>query len=307
MFAKKCFLFLSLGVAAFAQLPTRDPKAVVATVDGRDVTWAEVQEILTYAPPQLSQYFRVDPQSALMQWYIMQELGRQGAQKKLDEQSPWKEQLQAMRMNYLADAMMNYEMNSYDVPNAAVEEYYRKNSSRFSRVHVNGVYVKFKPQAKTGATSTADIAALAQGILQGAGVQRTEAEALEIANNWVRRLRSGEDVKALAEKSTEDDAVKSKGGDLGYVSDGNSTLPSELVRAAVAMQAGTVSEPVRLPAGFYVLKADERSVRPVDEVRFEIVETIRKEHLNQFMQSLNKRFLPEIKDKTILIQPMQVK
>jgi parvulin-like peptidyl-prolyl isomerase len=303
MFAKKCFLLLLSAAGAFAQLPLRqDPKAVAATVDGRDLTWGEVNQILAVAPPQLVTYFKQNPQGALMQWFIMQELGRQGEAKKLDQQSPLKEQLDAMRMNYLADARMNEEMNLYPVPLSAVEDFYKKNQARFERVRVSGVLVKFKAETKAGATSAADVAAAAAAILQGAGIQRSETDARALAVDLVKRLRAGESMKTIVAQYSEDDASKGKGGDIGYVS-GTSPLPAEIVKASVALRQGDISEPVRLSTGFFVLRADERSVQPMNEVVQEISEEIRKVHLDQFLKGLNDRFRPVIKDPMLMVQP----
>ena len=302
MLAKKCFLLLISSAAAFAQLPLRqDPKAVVATVDGKDLTWGEVQHILSVAPPQLAAYYKTDPQAALMQWFIMQELGRQGAEKKLDQQSPLKEQLEALRMNYLADARMNEEMNLFQVPLSTVEEYYKKNQARFGRVRLSGVFVRFKAETKQGATSTADLAAAAAAILQGAGVQRTEEQARTIAQDLIKRLRAGESMAELA-KQSEDEASKGKAGDLGYVTS-TSALPAEIVKASANLRQGDVSEPVRLSTGFFVLRADERSVQPMNDVIQDISDDIRKTHLDAFLKEMNTRFRPVVKDPLLLVLP----
>lgn len=296
-----------IAAAAFAQSPLRrDPKTVVATVDGRDVTWGEVQDILAVAPPQLTAYFQTNPQAALMQWFIMQQLGKEGEERKLDQRSPLKEQLATMRMNYLADARMNQEMNGYLVTNEDIEKVYAANPARYERVRVSGIYVKFKPETKQGATSTADIAAAAAAILQGAGVQRLETDARTMANDLVRRLRAGEPMQALVQQYSEDDATKAKGGDLGYIT-GSSPMPGELVRAALSLQVGAVSEPVKLPAGYYILHGDERGPQPLSEVSADIAEDLRKQHLDEFLKSLNDRFRPIIKDQTFLIPQTQVK
>ena len=307
MFMKKCLMLSLIAGVAFAQGPLRrDPKAVVATVDGRDLTWGELQDIKSIAPPDLRPFFDTNPQAALMQWFIIQQLGKEGAEQKLDERSPLKEELAAMRMRYLADARMNHEMNTYQVSNAQIEAAYKAKPAQYQRVRVSGIYIKFKPEAKQGATSASDIAALAQGILQGAGVQRLEAEARTLANDIVRRLRAGEPMQDLVKQYSEDDNTKAKGGDLGYIT-GTSSLDGGVVKAALALQVGGVSEPVKLPAGYYVLRADERDLQPLREVSSDIVEELRKEHLNEFLKALNDRFRPVIKDQTILIPQAQAK
>jgi hypothetical protein len=131
---KQCFALFFMAGSLLAQLPLRqDPKDVVATVDGRDVTRAEVQQILFVSGPQFAATFQANPQVALYQWFLQQHLGKEGAAMKLDQESPLKEQLEALRMQYLADARVNLEMNSYQVPRAAVEKYYAQNVTRYQR------------------------------------------------------------------------------------------------------------------------------------------------------------------------------
>jgi parvulin-like peptidyl-prolyl isomerase len=301
---KTCFALIALAAPVLAQMPLRqDPNKVVAVVDGRDVTWGEVQRILAAAPPQLTTMFQQNPQNALMQWFIMQHLGREGEERKLDQKSPLKEQLEAMRMNYLADARLNEEFNAYPVTTDMIEDFYNKNRARYGRSRISGVYVRFKPEVKQGAVSSEDVAAAAQGILMGAGAQRTEAEARALAEEIARRLRAGESMKELSDEFSEDQAAKEKGGDIGYVTQ-TSDLPEPLRRAALALEVGAVSDPIRLPAGFYVIRVDEKGAQPLSQAAPEIIEEIRKRHLDEYMKSLNVRFNPVIKDPTVLV-PMQ--
>jgi parvulin-like peptidyl-prolyl isomerase len=301
---KTCFALIALAAPVLAQMPLRqDPNKVVAVVDGRDVTWGEVQRILAAAPPQLTTMFQQNPQNALMQWFIMQHLGREGEERKLDQKSPLKEQLEAMRMNYLADARLNEEFNAYPVTTDMIEDFYNQNRARYGRSRISGVYVKFKPEVKQGAVTPEDVAAAAQGILMGAGAQRTEAEARALAEEIARRLRAGESMKELSDEFSEDQAAKEKGGDIGYVTQ-TSDLPEPLRRAALALEAGAVSDPIRLPAGFYVIRVDEKGAQPLSQAAPEIIEEIRKRHLDEYMKSLNARFNPVIKDPTALV-PMQ--
>jgi peptidyl-prolyl cis-trans isomerase C len=308
---RKCFLLLVFASAAFAQLPLkRDPSTVVATVEGRNVTWGEVQQILAAAGPQFNSLFQQSPEAALMQWFMIQHLAKEGAEMKLDQQSPWKEQIESMRNTMLADARMNQEFNGHPVKNEELQAFYDKNKSRFQRVRVSGIFVKFKPETKAGATSPQDVAAAAAAILQGAGVQRSEADAKTLAADLVKRLRAGEPMASLVTQYSEDEATKTKGGDLGFITS-TSGMPPEIVKAAMPLQEGQVSEPVRLAAGYFILRADERGFQPLSEASGDILEEIRKAHQDEFLKTLNTRFRPVIKDPTLIIptqpQPARAK
>ena len=299
---KHCFAFLLAAGTLFGQLPFKqDPKDVVATVDGRDVTRAEVQQILFVAGPDFLAKFQSNPQVALFEWYLKEHLGKKGAELKLDQESPLKEELEALRMSYLADAYVNHEMNTYQVPQEAVQKYYSDNLSRYQRVRVSGVFVKFKPGDNTG-TSNSDLAAAAMAILSAGQLQRTEEQARTIALDITKRLRAGEDMAKLAQQFSEDEASKAKGGDIGYVS-AASTFPAEFKAAALGMQKGTVSDPIRLSTGFYVLRCDEKGPQALTDASPEIEVELRKLHLNDFMKALNDRLRPVIKDQTLIVQP----
>ncbi len=304
---KQCFAFLFVAGSVFAQGPLRqDPKDVVAVVDGRDITRLEVQKILTAAGPQFGNLFQSNPQVALFQWFLKQHLGKEGAEMKLDEQSPLKEQIEALRMEYLADARVNQEMNLYPVPPAEVEKYYNDHITRYQRVRVSGIYLKFKPKENSG-TATADLAAAAMAILSAGQVQRTEDEARALATEIVKRLRAGEDMAKLADQYSEDLASKAKGGDFGFVNPTSAEFPAEFSAAALGLVKGTVSEPIHFPTGFYILRADEKSAMPLKDARPDIELELKKIHLDEYMKGLNERFRPVIKDPALMLQPSAAK
>lgn len=301
MQSKLCFAFLFVSGTLFAQLPLKqDLKDIVATVDGRNITRGEVQQILFVAGPEFGAKFQANPQVALFEWFLKQHLGKLGSEIKLDQQSPLKEELEALRMNYLADAYINHEMNSYQVPAEAIRKLYEANSARYQRVRVSGVFLKFKPGDATG-TSTADLAAAAAAILSAGQLQRTEDQAREMAADIAKRLRGGEDMAKLAQQYSEDPSSNTKGGDIGYVSTA-STYPQEFKNAALAMAKGAISDPIRLSTGFYVLRCDEKDTQPINEASPEIEVELRKIHLNDFMRGLNDRLRPVIKDPSLIIQ-----
>jgi len=299
---KQCFTLLLVAGGLYAQAPLReDPKDVVAIVDGKQVTRGDVQQILFVAGPQFGNLFQSNPQFALLQWFLGQHLGKEGAEMKLDEQSPLKEQLEALRMQYLADARINLEMNGYQVPPAAVQKFYNDNIYRYQRVRVSGIFLKFKPKEVQG-TSNADLAAAAQAILMAGQAQRTEEDARTLAEDIVKRLRAGEDMAKLAEQYSDDAASKAKGGDFGFVSSG-SELPGEFKAAALGLANGTVSDPVRSSTGFFILRADEKGAMPLKDASPDIETELKKTHLDTFMKALNDRYRPVMVDPTLTIQP----
>ncbi|MEO8100637.1 MAG: peptidylprolyl isomerase [Acidobacteriota bacterium] len=303
---QKCFISLFLAGTLLAQAPRReDPNHVVATVDGKDLTLAELQKIMLVAPPDWVNNFRTNPQFALGQWFIIQQLGKEAEARKLDQQSPLKEQIEANRMNYLAGARMNEEVNSFPVSNDMIAAYYKLHQSQYQRVRATGIYVKFKPQVTTTGTTAQDVQNAAMAALNAAFAGRSEAEARTLALEIVKRARAGEDMAKLVAQYSEEDSTKAKGGDIGNVTP-LSDYPPEFKKAALGLAVGQFSEPIRMPAGFYILRADEKGGQEITEVAADIVAEIRKEHMDVYMKALNDRFRPVVKDQTIFTQPQSV-
>ncbi len=93
----------------------------------------------------------------------------------------------------------------------------------------------------------------------------SENDALQRLNSLKQRLElGGEDFSELARLHS-DDASAAKGGDLGWVSPGE-TVP-EFERAMDALQPGQVSNPVRSPFGFHLIKVLERRDEDLSEER----------------------------------------
>lgn len=76
-------------------------------------------------------------------------------------------------------------------------------------------------------------------------------KALDKSNALVSDLRSGADFTKTAMSVSDDDNAL-KGGDLGWR--GKSDLPTLFVDVVAKMSAGDISEPIRSPSGFHIIK-----------------------------------------------------
>ncbi|MDD5275012.1 MAG: peptidylprolyl isomerase [Methylovulum sp.] len=76
-------------------------------------------------------------------------------------------------------------------------------------------------------------------------------KALGKADALVKKLRAGEDFKQVAMSDSDDDNAL-KGGDLGWRGIGD--IPTLFVDAVKTMPEGAVSEPIRSPSGFHIIK-----------------------------------------------------
>ena len=129
-----------------------------------------------------------------------------------------------------------------------VKKYYEENASRFDqrkRVRVRHL-----------------LAAVPAGAKQ-ADDDAARARAEELA----KRARAGEDFAKLAEHS-DDQVHRTDGGELGFVTEGTQLeFEPAFVAAAMKLQKGEVSAPVRDRSGWHVLQAEE--VVPAKKVSLE--------------------------------------
>ena len=296
MHLKRTLLCTLFSLPVWAQAPAADPaKKVVATIAGRDITAGEIQEMFAKFSAQDMQMFQQDPQSILSQYYLFVHLAEEGEKAKLNEKSPYKEQYEGLKLQFFRSAFLNEENNTFPVTAEAIEAYYQQHSAQYQQAKIKAIYIGYAGQVVPTGTSPAAMEAAAKDALRAAQSKRSEADARKLAEDIVKQLRGGADFAKLAEQYSEDLASKAAGGDFGVIKI-SSEYPPELKNAVFAMKPGEISEPLRQPTAFYIIRVEERGSQPVNEVREPIVQALRNEHMNQWMKELNATYQAVIKD-----------
>lgn len=98
------------------------------------------------------------------------------------------------------------------------------------------------------------------------------------ATDLLAKIKGGQDFAAVAIASSDDPVTGKSGGDLGLQT--RKSMSSELANVAFALDAGTVSDVVQGPDGFYLLKVDDKqpaATKPLDTVRADIVTALKNE------------------------------
>ncbi len=114
-------------------------------------------------------------------------------------------------------------------------------------------------------------------------IGKTDAEIAEIrqkAEAVLKQAKSGANFEDLAKKYSEDDATKPKGGDLGWIIEGQ-TVP-EFEKAAFTQPKGSVSDLVKTQYGFHIIKVLDREsahTKSFDEVRNTIQPVVMEEQV----------------------------
>jgi peptidyl-prolyl cis-trans isomerase D len=109
-------------------------------------------------------------------------------------------------------------------------------------------------------------------------VGKTDAEVAEIrkkAEDVLQQAKHGANFEDLAKKYSEDDGSKTKGGDLGWIVDGQ-TVP-EFQQAAFSLPKGSISDLVKTQYGFHIIKVldhEQAHTKPFEEVRDSILQPV---------------------------------
>jgi peptidyl-prolyl cis-trans isomerase D len=125
---------------------------------------------------------------------------------------------------------------------------------------------------------------------------RDEAAVRTQAEDLLAQVRKGADFEALAKKHSEDVASATRGGDLDWF--GRGRMVPEFEAVAFSLEAGQVSDLVRTPYGFHIIKVtDTRAadVQPLEAVRGTITEQLRFERAQTRAQDLANAIAAEVK------------
>ena len=125
---------------------------------------------------------------------------------------------------------------------------------------------------------------------------KDEAVVRQKAEAVLKEAKAGGDFAALAKQHSEDDANKALGGDLDYFQRGRMVPEFEVV--AFEMQSGQISDLVKTPYGFHIIKlADKKpaTTRALAEVRAELTDQLKFERAQKAVSEQAKRLAGQVK------------
>jgi peptidyl-prolyl cis-trans isomerase C len=149
-------------------------------------------------------------------------------------------------------------LDATKVSDAEIKTFYDQNKDKMKqpeRLHLRHILVKADKD-----TPAAD-------------KQKAEAK----ANDLLARLKKGEDFAKLATENSDDPGSKAQGGDLSWISHGDTVEPFE--KAAFALKTKNEISPVTLsPFGYHIiqlLERQEESVVPFEQVKERIADFLK--------------------------------
>lgn len=307
----KLFVFAAACAAMLRaqplQLPIASlpPDTVVAKADGKPITAGEIRSLLETGDANMINQLKMSPEQFLGSVFVLKYLANQGDKAHLADESPLKEQLQYIHEKAVANAMVNQIRETYSVPEKDINDFYAQNSSRYEQAWIKVIAIGFcETIAPPAGTSDEDLKKAAAAAFSAAHCtsKHTEAQAKELADSIVAKIRGGADFVKMVAQYSEDDDSKATQGDFGLVTRENSFKP-EIKNAVFALKGSEISEPIRSGDFFYIIKIKQESVQPLSNVRDSIVQELKQKHFIDWMNELQTRFKPVIERPDFFTKP----
>jgi len=265
--------------AAAASAPKQVPDdAVVATVNGKNITAGDVRKMFETIPPQFQASARVDPVQMIGFLEIQKYLEGLAEKAGLDKLSPYKEELEFQRASLLAQAEVNDYKNKILVKPEEQEAFYKQHPEKFRQAEVRVIRVAFAAGAAKPGEKTL-----------------TSAEAKAKIEDLRKRALAGEDFSKLASEFSDDRESAAKGGAWGAIK-GSSNLPDPVKTAILSLKAGDISAPVEEPNGWYLFKVDKIELQPYEQVREQIYHDFQQERFDAWFKDIQKRFTVKVEN-----------
>ncbi len=241
-----------LGAPAFAAVE-------LAKIGSKTLTDTDVKGLLGNIPEGQKQQINNDPEikARLIDNMVVEELFVQEAEKTgVSKDKDFQAALDKARRQLLTQRYLQRTVQP-KVNDASVRAFFDKNKTRYSQDEVKASHVLLK----------------------------TEAEAKEVYT----KAKAGEDFEVLAKKYSKDPSVAQNMGDLGFFT--RSRMVPQFADAAFSMKPGEISQPVKSPFGFHVIKVVEKKAGKAvkyDEVKEQVRGDLQNESINELIASLKK-------------------
>ncbi|MDQ1815540.1 peptidylprolyl isomerase [Massilia sp. CCM 9210] len=258
--ARLLLAILALAAApAFAQKTSAPSSAPIATVNGKAIPAARVDQIVKQVVAQGKQTDSPQLREAIKKDLIGREVMIQEADKQGFGMRPEvKSALENARQSIIINAMLADYVKKNPVKDAEIKAEYDKYKSTVGdkEYHAKHILVPTEEEAKA----------------------------------LIAKLKTGSKFEELAKASSKDGSA-ANGGDLNWA--GPNDYVPEFSKAMVALQKGAITDtPVKTQYGYHVIKLEDSratKILPLEEIKQQVAESLQQRKLQQFREDLMKK------------------
>ncbi len=285
--------FCATAALALAQPPAAPAPAsagtdpVVAVIEGQPWKKSELERLVRVLPANAQRNYYADKRAFLRTFAVMTKLAKMAEAEGLEKRDPHYFRLLYNRSLYLAQARIEAQNSHETVMPEDQKKYYEEHQSEYSQAQVKVIFLGFNDNPLPASDPKAR-------------KPMTSAEAEKLAAFITAQARSGADFVALVKKYSQDNDSKAKDGDFPAIKPSDNALPAQIRSAVFALKPGQVSDPIRQPGGFWVIRMMNFVTAPYEEVKDQIFNTIQEGRVRQWMDKVQKDVAVEFKDQKYL-------
>jgi peptidyl-prolyl cis-trans isomerase C len=252
------------------KMPEVPPDRVVITVGDIKITAAQFNAFVDTLPAQYQKMARGNGRRQLAENIVKTlSLAQEAQKRKLDETSEFKIQELFQHYNLMANALATQAGKDLQISEADVRQYYEAHKNEFETVHAKHILIRFQGSQVPVRAGQKDL---------------TDAEALAKAQEIRKKIQDGEDFATLAKAESDDAGSGGNGGELPPFRHGQMVPTFE--KAAFAMKAGELSEPVKSQFGYHIILVVSHDTKPFEEVRADLENRMKPEQSQKAVNSL---------------------
>jgi hypothetical protein len=207
----------------------------------------------------------------------------------LDQGPKFQELMRVARIGVLTKEMsQSLQEEAAHISDKEVETYYHNNDAAFQEVDLQRIFIPRSKQITDSKDKPADDEAKKRQ-------QESEDAMKKLAEGVRARAAAGEDFEKLQDEVTAASELKGKPPTkLGKIR--RTSLPPDQAEI-FNLKPGETSQPITTPNGTLVYKAGEKDTLPLDKVRDEISSTLRSQHMQDALQTIQQSATPELNEK----------
>jgi parvulin-like peptidyl-prolyl isomerase len=212
---------------------------------------------------------------------VYQKLAEDAEKAGRDKVEPYKSQLEFTRVQLLAQAELTIHGNSLPVTDEEQQKYYKDHPEKFQEAKVSVIYMAFNPNPGKPVPGGKELPT----------EQNAQTKLVELRN----QITTGADFGKLARENSDDATSAAKDGDFGIIKQ-NSPYPEAIKKAVFALKPGELSQPIKQPNGFYLIRLDSLQTQSFDEVSPEILKELRQERFNEWTKGLQEQYRVKVEN-----------
>ncbi len=260
------------------QSKAADCKTVVTRAQFEQLVNAVAPTIAPAARKQLATQYGM----ALVMVHKAHEMG-------LDQGPKFQELMRVARIGVLTKELsQSLQEEAAKIPEKEIEAYYHNNEAAFQEIGLQRIFIPRSKQLVEGKDKPEDDAAKKQQ-------QESEDAMKKLAETLRARAAAGEDFDKLQDEAAAAAEFKGKPPtQLGKVR--RTSLPTEQADI-FKLKPGETSQLISTPNGYLIYKVGEKDTLPLDKVHDEISSTLRSQHMQDALQTIQQSATPELNEK----------